>query len=207
MEISYEKATEKDVKEIINIQHKLNQMLNLDYVKEETFWQYFEEILKNDIRNETSIYYLAKKENSIVGCICIELYEDELISDVGSFNYGIPLIFVNERCRNGKIALKLFKLAIHEIQKRGCNTLTMSVEDNNPNKYLHFAIADILLDKREEQLVDCGTTTQYVLGSTDISRFAKLTMKEFMNMALEVKRNFKKVIENLQITESNISIV
>lgn len=207
MVISYERATEQDVKKIIEIQHKLNEMLNLEYVKEETFWLYFEEMLKEDIRNETSIYYLAKDEDNIIGCVCLEQYEDELISDVGNFNYAIPLIFVSEKYRNGKIAFNLFKKVIKDIIKRGYNNLVMSVEDNNPNKYLHFAISDVLLDKREEELVDGGTTTQYVLGITDISRISNLSMKEIMNRAVKVKRNFKKVIEGLQITESNISLV
>lgn len=207
MEINYEKATEKDVKIIIKMQHRLNEMLNLEYVKDDAFWQYFEESLKDDMRNEISSYYLAKKEDDIVGCVCIEMYEDELISEVGTFNYGVPFIFIDEKYINGKIAFNLFKMAIEEITKRGFNTLVMRVEDNNPNKYLHFALADVLLDKEEEKLITGDATTQYVLGITNISRFTNLSMKELMNMALEVKRNFKKVIENLQITESNISIV
>jgi len=206
MEISYVKATKKDVKVIISIQHKLNEMLNLEYVKEETFWQYFEEMLKEDIQNETTIYYLAKNEDKIVGCVCVELYEDELISEVGTFNYAIPLIFVDERYRNGKIAFNLFKFAIYEIKRRGFNALTISVEDNNPNKYWHFAIADILLDKREEKLINGETTTQFILGVTDIIRFTNLSMKELMNRAVKVKRNFNKVVENLKVTKSNIDI-
>ena len=66
---------------------------------------------------------------------------------------------------------------------------------------------EIKYNKATGKDVQAIINIQYVLGIIDIWKFTNLSMKELLNMAVNVKRNFNKVIENLQITESNISLV
>ena len=57
MEIIYEKANEADAKTILEMQHKLNEMLGLNKdIDEEIFLDY----LKQSINSNDTVYYIAR---------------------------------------------------------------------------------------------------------------------------------------------------
>ncbi len=196
--ITYEKAKVTDAKAIINMQHKLNTMLGLNEGLE---YEVFEGYLTEAISNNKSIYHIAKLQDEIVGCVCIDF--DDCI-EIGNIEYraSIPLIYLDKKCRGGEVAYNLFKLALKEISERGLNTFVMSIENNNPNKYLHFSIADQIIDARKELLENGGEVIQYILGVSDVKKLNTLSLKQYMQKVIYTKRNFENTLQLIANTNS-----
>ena len=200
MEIIYEKANEADAKTILEMQHKLNEMLGLNKdIDEEIFLDY----LKQSINSNDTVYYIARLNTEAIGVVSIDFSNSLTVRDV-EYSASIPLIFVNKNHRDGKISFKLFKLAIEEIIKRNLNSFAMTIEENNPNKYLHFAIADQLIEEREELLENGNSTKQYLLGVTDINSINNLSYKDILKRVSYTKRNFDSVLNTIS-TPNNIT--
>ena len=198
MKITYEKATLKDIDEIINMQSKLNMMLGLNTDPDTNC---LSEYLKEEMKLGESVDIIAKNENEIVGDIAIS-FSDSMLVDNIVYSASIPLIYVDEKYRNGAVAYNLFKLALKEIVNKGYNSLVMSVEDNNPNKLLHFAIADQLIEDREELLENGETTKQYLLAISDVKKVLKLHYKDIIKKVIYTKNNFEKVFAELTCPEN-----
>ena len=197
MTIKYEKGTVDDADSIVSMQQELNKMLDLQELDEEQFKKY----ILTDIQSEDRSYFVAKINGETIGVISVDFSESISVNDVDDYNASITLMFVDERYRNGTIAFDLFKLAIDEIQKNGENSFVMSVEDNNPNKYLHFAFADVLIEENEEQTKN-GTTSQYLLGVTDIDKVKSYTFKEIMKKSVKMKKEFSEVLKTIPRAET-----
>lgn len=198
MDIKYTKAKYNDINAIVKMQHKLNDMTG---VYEELDDKTLKDYLEQSIEGDEAVYYVAKSQNEDIGMICID-FSDCL--DAGDIEYcaSIPLIYVNESLRGGEVAYTLFKLALDEIKNRGLNSFLMTVEDNNPNKYLHFSIADKLIEQRNEDLVNGNEISQYLLGVSNIDSIYNLSMKEFGRKAVYAKRNFDKILQDLNYEEN-----
>ena len=197
MTIKYEKGTVDDADSIVSMQQELNKLLDLQELDEEQFKKY----ILTDIQSEDRSYFVAKTNGETIGVISVDFSESISVNDVDDYNASITLMFVDERYRNGTIAFDLFKLAIDEIQKNGENSFVMSVEDNNPNKYLHFAFADVLIEENEEQTKN-GTTSQYLLGVTDIDKVKSYTFKEIMKKSVKMKKEFSEVLKTIPRAET-----
>lgn len=200
MKILYEKATLNDVDAIINMQNKLNMMLGLN---EDSDANCLRELIEEEIKTGDSVYFIAKNENEVIGNVIIS-FSDTIIVDNIEFTASIPLIFIDEKYRGGSVAYTLFKMALKEILAKGFNTLVMSVEDNNPNKYIHFAIADKLIEDREELLENGGTIKQYLLAISDVKKIANLAFRDIIKNVVYTKNNFEKLLKELPCSE-NIS--
>lgn len=200
IDIIYKKANTDDIDSIVQMQHKLNEMLGLyEDVESKDFIEY----LKSSISNEEITYYVVKIAKETIGIVCID-FSDYLEFDGVEYVASIPLIYVENKYRSGNIAYNLFKLALKDIKNRGYNSFVMLVEDNNPNKYLHFSIADKLIDERKENIKDGGQVSQFLLGVSDIIDIEKLSFKDFIRKAVYTKRNFNKVLQELLDDTNNI---
>ena len=197
MTIKYEKGTVDDADSIVSMQQELNKLLDLQELDEEQFKKY----ILTDIQSEDRSYFVAKTNGETIGVISVDFSESISVNDTDDYNASITLMFVDERYRNGTIAFDLFKLAIDEIQKNGENSFVMSVEDNNPNKFLHFAFADVLIEENEEQTKN-GTTSQYLLGVTDIDKVKSYTFKEIMKKSVKMKKEFSEVLKTIPRAET-----
>ncbi len=191
MKIKFEKGSLTDVDSIVSMQKELNKMLNLEDLDEIAFKEY---ILK-DIQSEYKAYYVAKNNGETIGVISIDFSEAISVNDV-DYSASISLMFVDEKYRKGAIAYDLFKLAMEEMQNRGKQSFVMSVEGNNPNKFLHFSFADIIIDENEELTQD-GTTTQYLLGVTDINKVKTYTFKDIMRKSIRTKKEFAQLLNSM----------
>ncbi len=191
MKIKYEKASLTDVDSIVSMQKELNSMLNLQDLDEIEFKKY----IQSDILNKDKTYFVAKVDGETIGVICVDFIEMIGVDDV-DYSAAIDLIYVNEKFRLGTVGYNLFMLAIEEMRKRDKESFVMSVEDNNPNKFLHFALADVLIEENEEFTQD-GTTTQYLLGVTDIDKVKSYTFKEIMRKSIKMKKEFDEVLKNI----------
>lgn len=83
------------------------------------FWNY--EILKEEIVNTNSSYFVAKSSNLIVGFAGIKKILDEA---------NIMNIVTRKDYRNNGIATSLLNQLIN-FSKRTCNTITLEVNENN----------------------------------------------------------------------------
>lgn len=200
MDIIYRKAKLEDIDSIIAMQHKLNQMLNLN---EDDNDRYFKEYLSQSISNDDIVYHIAQNQNEIAGVACVD-FSDCLEVDGVEYSASIPLIFVDEKYRGSPIAYDLFDLSLKEILNRNQNSLVMSIEDNNPYKYLHFSIADKLIEEREEPTLSGEMVKQYLLGITDVKSVQGLTLKEHLKRVSYTKRNFDDVIKTLSSANNTL---
>lgn len=196
MEVRFEKASLDDVDKIVLMQKDLNMLLDLYDLDEERF----KNIIQSEIVSSDKAYFVAKVDSETIGVVSVDFGESFGIDDIDC-SATISLIYVDRRYRKGKIAYNLLKLAIDEIQNRGESVLVMSVEDNNPNKFLHFSMADIIIQENEERTKN-GATTQYLLAVTDINKIATSSFKEFMKNVLETKKNFTEVLKNMPRAET-----
>lgn len=108
-EIEISAMTLKDLEEIKSILQK-------DF---DEFWNY--EILKEEIVNTNSSYFVAKNSNIIVGFAGIKKILDEA---------NIMNIVTKKTCRNNGIATSLLKELIN-FSKKTCTTITLEVNENN----------------------------------------------------------------------------
>ena len=198
MQILYEKASLQDIGEIVKMQHKLNNMLGLyEDIDDECLKDY----LNQSMVSEEITYYIARQGKEVIGVICLD-FSDCIVVENIEYAASIPLIYVDEKYRCGQIAYNLFKLGLQDIIKRGLNSAVMTIENNNPNKYLHFAIADRIIEEREELLKNGNTIKQYLLGISDVNVINNLTFKDCMKRVVYTKNNFNKVINQMVIVEN-----
>lgn len=92
-------------------------------------------------------------------------------------------IFVLDEYRNGTIAYTLLQMAIDKLIEKGKNRAICNVQEDNPNRFLHFAMANNNVIKEQECTRKNGTkTTDYTLlidlhnlKNTSITGLAKKT--------------------------------
>lgn len=184
--ITYKKATSQDAQEIVNLQNNLSNMLGFD-----PEWYDDKELinfLNQEIENDQFVCYLAYHDNSVIGGVCVD-YSNSLEHEGIEYKASIPLIYVDKAYRNGIISFELFKLALQECKDRGCNNICMSVEDNNPNKDIHLALCDKIIEIREENLDDNNKVSQYVLGVSDIDKFINMPFTKILRKISSSREN------------------
>ena len=189
MEVKFERASSQDVDIIVSMENDLYAMLDLYEPNEERFKNYIE----SDIANKDKVYFIAKVEDEKVGVVAVDFIEMIGGDDV-DYSATIDLIYVNENYRKGTIAYNLFMLAIREMQKREVGSFIMAVEGNNPNKFLHFAFADVILEENEEQTKN-GKTTRYILGVNDLEKILSYSFKEFLTQIVKTKKDFDNILK------------
>ena len=197
MEIYFKHADMQDVDTIVLMQKELNNMLELQDLDEEAFKKY----IQKDMQSEKTAYFIAKNNSETIGVVVVDFSDAISIDDSLDYEASISLIYVDKRYRTGTIAYELFKIAIEEMCNRGKYSFVMSVEDNNPNKFLHFALADVLIEENQENTKN-GTTTQYLLGVSDINKIKSYSFKDFLRKSIEIKKEFSQVLQTMPRAET-----
>lgn len=104
----------------------------------------------------------------------------------------ISEIYVKDGYRSGDIAYNLLQLAIDTLLKAGKTSAMMSVQEDNPNRFLHFALADKLLNKEECKRKDGRITTSYDLLISDINKIKEMSSRQLAEKAIKIKRSLLK---------------
>ena len=197
IKVEYYRAGLNDVEAIVLMQNQLTDMLNLNHDPEE---EILNEYIKEEIESQEAAYFIAKVNETTIGVVLVD-FSNLIYVDNIEFVASIPFIFVDEKYRRGAVAYDLFNLALKEVKQKDKNSLVMSVEDNNPYKFLHFAIADILIEENEE-LTEDGKTKQYILGITDVGKVQQCSFKNFIRNIVNTKKNFSQVLKDFPRAET-----
>ena len=195
--MEYYRAGLNDVEAIVLMQNQLTDMLNLNHDPEE---EILNEYIKEEIESQEAAYFIAKVNETTIGVVLVD-FSNLIYVDNIEFVASIPFIFVDEKYRRGAVAYDLFNLALKEVKQKDKNSLVMSVEDNNPYKFLHFAIADILIEENEA-LTEDGKTKQYILGITDVGKVQQCSFKNFIRNIVNTKKNFSQVLKDFPRAET-----
>ncbi len=193
--ITFENLKEDEIDIFIDFHKKLNNLIG--FSDEVLNTQDMREYLKENLKSEEQCYIIAKENNEPVGLISID-FSNELEFNGTIYNAAIPLIFVEEKNRNGVLSYDLLKLALNECKKRGSNSVAISVEDNNPHKFLHFAISDTLIDINQEYLTDQKTVTQYILGISNINNLLNLPFSKLAKNVSSTRKDFHKRLQEIK---------
>ena len=197
IKVEYYRAGLNDVEAIVLMQNQLTDMLNLNHDPEE---EILNEYIKEEIESQEAAYFIAKVNETTIGVVLVD-FSNLIYVDNIEFVASIPFIFVDEKYRRGAVAYDLFNLALKEVKQKDKNSLVMSVEDNNPYKFLHFAIADILIEENEA-LTEDGKTKQYILGITDVGKVQQCSFKNFIRNIVNTKKNFSQVLKDFPRAET-----
>lgn len=198
--IKFEKIKENEMDIFINYHKKLNNLIGFsdDSLNDDEIKAY----LKEDLMSDSEFCILAKEHDEPIGLISVD-FSNELEFNGCNYTAAIPLIFVEQKKRNGILSYDLLKIALKECKKRETKSIAISVEDNNPHKFLHFAIADTLIDINQEYLIDGKTVTQYVLGITDINTTLNMPFSKLAKKVSETRKNFDKRLNEIKEASSS----
>ena len=141
-------------------------------------------------RQVDEIVYLCEVDDEVTGFCAICTYhikDGERLDD----NIGIISdIYVKEEYRNGDIAYKLLQLAIKELLQANKTAVVMEVQEDNPNRFLHFALADKILFKEKCKRNDGTITISYSLLISDVRKIQKIEPRELALKAIKIKKDF-----------------
>lgn len=97
-------------------------------------------------------------------------------------------IFVLDKYRNGTIAYTLLQMAIDKLIEKGKNRAICNVQEDNPNRFLHFAMANNNVIKEQECTRKDGTkTTDYTL-LIDLHNLKNMSLMELAKKAAHIKK-------------------
>lgn len=193
--IKFEKIKDDEINIFIGFHKKLNELIGFKdngLEDAETL-----ECLKQDLLSEDNYTIIAKEEDKPIGLVSVD-FSNELEFNGNNYTASIPLIFVEEKNRNGILSYELLKEALNECKNRGVISVVISVEDNNPHKFLHFALADNIIDKNQEYLTDEETVTQYILGISDIESLLSMPFSELARRVSKTRKDFKSRLHELE---------
>ena len=109
-------------------------------------------------------------------------------------NIGIiSEIYVKDKYRQGLIAYNLLQLACDTLLKANKTAAILNVQEHNPNRFLHFALADKILEKEEYTRENGSVSIDYSLLISDINKIKTMSARELATRAIKIKKNY---IEN-----------
>ncbi len=185
--INFELLNESEIDVFVSFHKKLNDLIGF---KDNVFDDpEILECLKQDLISEDSYTIIAKEDDKPIGLISVD-FSNELEFNGNNYTASIPLIFIEEKNRDGILSYELLKRALKECKNRGANSVVISVEDNNPHKFLHFALADTILDENQEYLTDTKKVTQYVLGISNVEPLLTMPLSLLAKKISQTKKDF-----------------
>lgn len=193
--IKFEKIKDDEINIFVGFHKKLNELIGFKdngLEDAETL-----ECLKQDLLSEDNYTIIAKEEDKPIGLVSVD-FSNELEFNGNNYTASIPLIFVEEKNRNGILSYELLKQALNECKNRGVISVVISVEDNNPHKFLHFALADTIIDENKEYLTDDKMVTQYILGISNIERLLSMPFSELAKNVSKIKKEFNSRLHELE---------
>ena len=193
--IKFEKLTENDIVIFIEFHKKLNDLIGFknNVLEDPEILEW----LKQNLISEDNYTIIAKDNDKPIGLVSVD-FSNELEFNGNNYTASIPLIYVEEKSRNGFLSHDLLKMALNECKKRGVVSAVISVEDNNPHKFLHFALADTLIDENQEYLTDTKTVTQYILGISNINTLLAMSLSQLAKKVSKTKKDFNSRLQELK---------
>lgn len=107
--------------------------------------------------------------------------------DIGN----ISDIFVLEKYRKPSISYGLLTKAFETLIEAGKNRVCMNVQEDNSNRFLHFALADKIVKRYKCKRTDGSVTVGYELLVSDIKKIQQLSYWDIAKRALKVKKEFE----------------
>ncbi len=198
--------SDEDMKKYFHFKDKLDDELSANIqpmTDEQIMWQRtrlgaykllpdYDENKKYDEIHEEYIF-LCELNNEVVGYVCCCTYHVENGKYQEDDTGLIAEIFVDKNNRDGYIAYNLLQMAIDILIKANKKQAIMLVQEDNPSRYLHFALADKLISSKTVKRKNGSETTDYKLLITDISRIKNLSLRDIAKKALSIK---KQQVEN-----------
>ena len=204
-------SSEDDMKKYFDINKQLDTYLSNNvtpFTEEQIMWLRIrmgatELLLDSD--DETQAYKKEIERMADEHCFVCEL-GDEIVGHVFVCTYHIidgkrpddnigiiSEIYVKDEYRQGIIAYKLLQLAFDTLLNANKTSAILSVQEDNPNRFLHFALSDKILEKRKCTRKNGSVTTSYDLLISDIAKTKAMSSRELATRAIKIKKNY---IEN-----------
>ncbi|MBR6778896.1 MAG: GNAT family N-acetyltransferase [Clostridia bacterium] len=140
--------------------------------------------------NAHEFVFVCQCDNKFVGYINFCDYHMVKSGKIIEDDTGaIHEIFVHQDYRkNHTIASNLLMLAVNKLLSKGKTKAVCSVQDDNPNKFLHFVIADGNIIDKEECTREDGSKTVDNTLLIDLINLQKMSGMEIAKKAAKLKR-------------------
>lgn len=97
-------------------------------------------------------------------------------------------IFVSDEYRNGTIAFTLLQMAVDKLIEKGKNYAICNVQEDNNNRFLHFAMADNnIIEEKECTRKDGTKTTDYTL-LIDLKQLKGMSLLQLAKKSARIKK-------------------
>lgn len=131
--------------------------------------------------------FICEDNGIVVGYISVCTYHivngDRPNDDIGI----IDAIYVKDNYRGTDIAYNLLQLGLKALINAGKNKSIVTVQQDNPNRFLHFAMADTLLNKSKCKRKNGTVTISYDLLISDIKKVANMSSLELGKRAVKIR--------------------
>lgn len=97
-------------------------------------------------------------------------------------------IFVLDEYRNGTIAYTLLQMAINKLIEKGKNRAICNVQEDNPNRFLHFAMANNNVIREQECTRKDGTKTIDYTLLIDLQNLKNMSLMGLAKKAAYIKK-------------------
>ena len=153
---------------------------------------YINRTLPNIEDNAREFVFVCEYNDEFVGYVDICDYHARINGEVIEDDIGaINEIFVDKECRtNHFIAEKLLKMAVEKLISKGKTKAVCEVQEDNPNRFLHFAMMDKILEQDVCTRVD-GTETMDWILLIDLIKIQKMSGWDIAKKAAKLKRKFQ----------------
>lgn len=147
------------------------------------------EALKEKFRNRPDeVCYIAEDGGKVIGFVMYLNYwlkdKERLGPEYGNINE----ILVKDGYKGTDVAYTLLKMALNDLINAGKTKITMTVQQDNPNRFLHFALADKLLDMQTCKRKNGSVTVSYDLLISDATKIKELSFLEIGKRAAKIRR-------------------
>lgn len=202
MEYQFIKLTEEYFDEYLKLSMGLSDYLQntQTFEDERIMWQ-----KKHFFEWKDEFAYLCMCENKAVGYIhCCNFH---CLNGSYCDNDGVGIIsdiYMKDEHQNaGDNAYTLLQLCLDELIKNGKNKAIMNVQDDNPNKIFHFAMADTLIEENTCKRRDGSITKDYVLLISDLEKLKNTSLWSLGKRAARINKSSAK-IESANLKHKNI---
>ena len=134
------------------------------------------------------VCYVAEENGEAIGYVVYLNYWCENGTRLGAEYGNINAILVKDGYKGTDVAFKLLHVALDDLVKNGKTKITMTVQQDNPNRFLHFAMADTLLSQNETTRKDGSKTISYDLLISDIDKVKNMSFLELGKRAVKIRR-------------------
>ena len=134
------------------------------------------------------VCYIAEENAETIGYVVYLNYWCENGARLGAEYGNINAILVKDGYKGTDVAFNLLKLALIDLANNGKTKITMTVQQDNPNRFLHFAMADTLLNKSKCKRKNGTITISYDLLISDIKKVLNMSSLEIGKRAVKIRR-------------------